>query len=64
MGASQIRRYVGTVPGTGRVVRFTADRSQGIAEEEVDGRVVRFALTDTPVIGGYFMAEPAPDNYL
>ena len=32
--------------------------------KKVDGRTVRFELTDTPGAGGALFAEPARDNYL
>lgn len=64
MSASQIRRYRATVPGSGREVNFTADPSDKVVEVKVDGRTVRFELTDTPIAGRAFFAEPTQDNYL
>jgi hypothetical protein len=64
MDASQIRCYVGIAPGTGRRVRFTAGPGDKIVRVKVDGRTVWFELTDTPVAGGAFSADPARDNYL
>jgi hypothetical protein len=64
MDASQIRCYVAVAPGSDREVRFTADPDDNVVGVKVDGRTVRFELTDTPVVGGAFFAEPARDNYL
>jgi hypothetical protein len=64
MGGSQIRCYVAVAPGSGREVRFTGDPDANVVWVKVDDRTVRFELTDTPVVGGAFSAEPARDNYL
>lgn len=64
MSASHIRCYVAVAPCTGREVRFTADADANVVGVRVDGRTVWLELTDTPVAGGAFFAEPTPDNYL
>lgn len=65
MSATQIRRYVATIPGSGHTVEFSSPEPAGtVVEVRVDGRLVPFVLTDTAVHGGRYVAEPTRSSYL